>query len=258
MAVNFWERLILLLSLGVITMFALGTRGCQEDYFFANQASTPTPSPSVSLTPDDDETPTLTPTNSIVVSAFPTAASTSVPSLTPASDPISLSALSAVRDLKSLDKPQIDDIKNESGSLSGTTRASGSADIRGNWLGEAFSNSKDKEECKEFIDSDGDGFADWLEIQEGRDVHASRSIPSLSVEKYGSILDMIASDSERNRLWDIYSKLHSPEAKEVDSDGDGLADRFEELIGTDPNNPDSDCDGVSDGVEWRFNLNPKG
>ena len=43
-----------------------------------------------------------------------------------------------------------------------------------------------------------------------------------------------------------------PDARPLDSDGDGLSDRQEAVLGTSPTNADTDGDGISDGDELQF------
>ena len=59
------------------------------------------------------------------------------------------------------------------------------------------------------IDSDGDGYPDWYEVENGMDPN-------------------------------------NPADGNIDSDGDGLTDGQEFQLGTDPNNPDTDGDGLND------------
>ena len=59
------------------------------------------------------------------------------------------------------------------------------------------------------VDSDGDGYPDWYEVENGMDPN-------------------------------------NPADGNIDSDGDGLTDGQEFQLGTDPNNPDSDGDGLND------------
>jgi hypothetical protein len=75
------------------------------------------------------------------------------------------------------------------------------------------------------IDTDGDGWADWLETWCGSDPNSNASRPL---------------DNDLDRLCDV----HDP-----DDDNDGLPDALEAVLQTNPWDPDSDDDGLSDGLE---------
>ena len=105
---------------------------------------------------------------------------------------------------------------------------------------------------KKFIDSDGDGVNDNLELfcdtnpliaeEEARE-HLEHE------ERWSAVFD--------NIYYVVYNKLYD---LTVDTDDDGLRDYEEkEIYHTDPNNPDTDNDGYSDGDEVRggYNLNKK-
>ena len=71
-------------------------------------------------------------------------------------------------------------------------------------------------------DTDGDGYSDWLELNNGFSPHSKEVI---TLEK-------------------------------ADTDSDGLSDRMELKFGTDLTNPDTDLDGHKDGMEIEYGFDP--
>ena len=141
----------------------------------------------------------------------------------------------------------------------------------------------------EFIDSDGDGLPDWIELQAGIDLNATddndldllnnledyenMGNPSLNDTDGDGLLDgdefyadgthgdtdgystgINNTDTDNDGMgdfWEVQNELNpvDPSDATSDSDADNLS-AFEELIlGTDPNNADTDGDGLSDSVE---------
>ena len=141
----------------------------------------------------------------------------------------------------------------------------------------------------EFIDSDGDGLPDWIELQAGIDLNATddNDLDLLNnLEDYENMGNPFLDDTDGDGLldgdefyadgthgdtdgystginntdtdndgmgdlWEVQNELNpvDPSDATSDSDADDLS-AFEELIlGTDPNNADTDGDGLSDSVE---------
>ena len=129
-----------------------------------------------------------------------------------------------------------------------------------------------------FVDSDGDGLSDALEVAYGlnhlsidtdgdtisdtydgfMDTNSDGTIDGLdmdsdgdgipdSVEAGDSLLSTPPVDSDGDGL---------PDFQDLDSDGDLLPDADELAAGTDPTDPDSDGDGASDFVEVSAGTDP--
>ena len=205
-----------------------GVNYCQRSYSFMEQVdvgSTATPTSEPTETPDESETaePTETPT------VTPTGEATATGTIgTQASmlDPLfsRSAALQSLDELSKLTPPS--DTAPKAAAARG---AGGSVKVQGNWLGQIGQGGGETA----FKDSDGDGFADWLENQYGSDAASSVSLPAVS----------LVTNLER-RL------------KAADSDMDGLSGSEESRLGTNASDNDTDADGVSDGAEVLSGSNP--
>jgi len=256
---------LLVLSLGFLVS---GTDACQENYDFAAQTSfTPVPSSTA--------TPSVTPTGTITSTITPAPAESGTPSpVTPTvgASPTSEEALgdpSLFTELSALSVDRDD--------VAGAVLGSGSSQ-GGNWLGKAYSNQG----SDSWLDSDGDGYSDTLEDEEGTDSRDSGSAPlDVITTRFGARLqgsdedlDGLSVKEERQRNTDpsmadsdgdgrgdgaeVASGGDPLASKDTytDSDGDGLSDEVEKTIKTDPNKSDSDGDGLRDDRELVFGANP--
>ena len=187
----------------------MGARSCQEDYELGSQTSVPTVSPTAT---DDGDGDLITQTATATSTTDPDLTPTETPEVTPtvtATAVTTESVFSAFRELQ----------------LTQTVRESSGAEVN-NWLGKAF-------QKKEWIDTDGDGFADWFEDIKGTLIDDPTSFPQV---RGGSLASGLRAG---------------------DQDLDGLKDNLESEVGTDKTIADSDLDGIVDGVEVRFGSNPR-
>jgi hypothetical protein len=99
-------------------------------------------------------------------------------------------------------------------------------------------------------DSDGDGLADNVEIQQSYDVFVVGQEPRAVLSSPGR------RDTDGDGLDDAQEREAGTAANDVDTDNDGLSDLDEVERGTDPLDPDTDDDGLIDGVEVRLGSNP--
>ncbi|WP_135823786.1 helix-turn-helix transcriptional regulator [Halorussus ruber] len=109
-------------------------------------------------------------------------------------------------------------------------------------------------------DSDGDGLADGLEVNQygtdplAPDTDGDGLSDGAEVHEYGS--DPTAVDSDGDGLSDDEELKRGLDPTTIDSDGDGLSDLVELEEGTDPLDPDTDDDGLSDAEEFRGDTSP--
>jgi hypothetical protein len=99
-------------------------------------------------------------------------------------------------------------------------------------------------------DSDGDGLADNVEIQQSYQVRVFGQEPLSVLSSPGR------RDTDGDGLDDAEERTRGTAANDVDTDNDGLSDRDEVEAGTNPLNPDTDGDGLIDGVEVRLGSDP--
>ena len=87
------------------------------------------------------------------------------------------------------------------------------------------------------LDSDGDGFSDDYEINNGSDPYDPQNGPldALDMEGDGQITIHDARVLYLNRI----GLISAIPPAELDSDGDGFSDDYERAAGTDPNDPES-------------------
>ena len=248
------ENLILFASLFTILIFLSGTKACQEDYYLGAQAriatETPTPTPTDDDFDDDDDLDddddiiTLTPTPTIGIIAPLTPLPTEEP------DDEESAAQGFLTELALL--PQDDET-----SASGTKSLTGDHQPKiSNWLGEAFKSSG---KSANDLDSDGDGYADWFEIEMGSDPNDAASTPDVFPNSR-LMARMIGYDDDFDGLTNEEEIRYGTDPKVADSDGDGYLDGIEILCGTDPLDPlskpvDSNGDGICDDLKKRLGLN---
>lgn len=217
------ERVSAILVLISVALLVGGTRACQEDYALGSQVKAKD-TPEITATPgDDDDTVTSTPTPP--VRATETPEGTQVPSATstPGGTPTVQSGL--FQELSGLSEKPVD-VRARAGNP-----AHGAAD--GNWLGNAFRKDGEEQSQGGWIDSDGDGFADALELSHESDPNDAMSVPA-----------------------GIMTTRLEERVRSFDSDLDGLSTGEELRLGTDPNSSDSDGDGITDGAEVLSGGNP--
>jgi hypothetical protein len=131
------------------------------------------------------------------------------------------------------------------------------------------------------LDTDNDGFADWLESDQGTDPNDNQSVPSkLTTSLYKSLkgrdndgdgipnaeedsvkTNFNVADSDQDGVNDGAELLSGSDPSEfgyteIDADGDGLSDSFEIYEGTNPKNGDTDQDGLRDDHEIALGANP--
>lgn len=124
----------------------------------------------------------------------------------------------------------------------------------------------------DFLDSDGDGLADFIELMYGTDVNKADTdeddltdyqeiyLTGTDPLKFDSVTDGV-SDAEADSDSDGLSNKQEIEIgtnpKKSDTDDDGLSDGDEvNIYGTDPLKADTDEDGLSDGDEPHIGLDP--
>ena len=269
-------------AIGFLCLFlALSLSGvnyCQRSYSFMEQvrvAATATPTEEPTATPDEDATETPEPTET--PEDEPTEQATPVDTIEAAGaglDPL-FSKSAAMQSLEELSKLTPAPVA----APSPVSKAvKGSQSGGGNWLGQIHRG----DERGEFLDPDGDGYADWLEGREASDPSDPASIPSLPTST--SLADRLkpsdhdldglsdaeesrigtnpaVSDSDRDGVSDGSEVLSASgpldaASRPEDADRDGLSNRFENQAGSSPYRADSDLDGLSDGVEMAIGSDP--
>jgi alpha-tubulin suppressor-like RCC1 family protein len=111
-------------------------------------------------------------------------------------------------------------------------------------------------------DSDGDGMADWWEIEYGG-VDEPGEDPDndglRNIEEFQHRTNPASGDTDGDTLsdrWEVDNNWNPRrDDSTIDADDDGLSSVAEEVIGSLPDNPDSDGDGMPDGWEVRYGLN---
>ena len=258
------ERVSAVLVLVSAALVVCGTRACQEDYALgsqvrANNTGTATPT-------EDGDIVTATPTAinpSPTVTAGPTDGARGTATRTTAPTV----AAGLFQELSVLSERSPDAQVSPA-----VARSQGSA--KGNWLGEGFSGDNNDSQDG-WVDSDGDGFSDALELSRGSSADDSMSVPAgvvstrldQRVRAFDSDLDGVStgeelrlgtdpnsSDSDGDKLTDGAEVLSggnplAADDRYLDRDGDGLSDDYERENSLNPDELDSDGDGLRDDLE---------
>ncbi len=242
-------------------VFLSGENACQKDYNFAGKINLPSPTP----TEEEEETiipdPTETPDESeIPLIPTPTVAPV-IPTPTPTVEATIAKLSFRAQDL-----------------LKEISKAPQSTLAPSNWLGEIHESNSST------VDSDKDGYTDWLEEQAGSDPRDIKSTPTVersslsrrikNLYRYGescpegtalftenqadglSWPPVDPSNVELNCLSNQYQERRELNMSKTDADLDGLPDDIEALIVKDSFNLDSDGDGILDGKEVRLGSDP--
>lgn len=226
-ALNRVSLILLLIGAGLLIT---GVDACQDDYCVGCEASVPTPTLTFTITPtpeddeDPDATPTLTSTPTVTGSISPTLTVTPTITGTVGTTKLSRNVSADGRTL-----------------LQGIPTGSVSGDLT--WLG----NQK-----KPFVDSDGDGFSDDVELAKKTDPKNEKSNPQLRTSLNRAELV----DEDGDELTASEETEFGTDPKKADTDGDSLSDYLERAMGTDPLLIDSDSDGVTDGAEVQRGADP--
>jgi hypothetical protein len=260
------ERCVFPLAVVVLGVLLAGNDACREDHFFATQVKIATPTGTAVATAtddaDDDELSTDTPT------AAPTATPTG-----PAPTPTLTATVTATVAASGLFREIA-----EAGEGS-TAQPNKGGDFT--WLGKSFG-LKDKQNGP-VSDTDGDGYADWLEDSVGSDLNDDASTPPSPRSRLYDRLQGIDDDADGLTNTDEASAGTSPSLADtdgdgvpdgaellsgsdaldprsvpIDSDGDGLGDAYEKARGTDASVQDTDFDGLSDERELALGTDPLG
>ena len=220
-----------------------GVNYCQRDYDLGSQSSL-------------NETPTSTPTEEGTGTETPEATESAEPTVTPevTSTPTATPENTAQAQI-SQNLPLIGVLKAlEAASEKTDPQARASLGNDGNWLGRM------KGGTRAWADADGDGYADWFEMEHSTDPDAASSVPRLQrLSKYSPRLQI--QDSDLDALTNQDERRYGTNARNVDSDGDGASDGAEVLSSSDPldasSRPqDSDGDGLSDNYERSIGSRP--
>jgi hypothetical protein len=219
------ERVSALLVLISVALVVGGTRACQEDYALGSQVKVKD-TPDVTATPTEDGgTITSTPTPRGGVTETPEPTQVAGPTATPQRTPTAAAGL--FQELSGLSEKPLD-VRDAAGAGRPAADAAG-----GNWLGGAFGKGSGDEAHGGWVDSDGDGFADAVELSNDSDPNDAMAVPA-----------------------GVVSTRLDQRVRSFDSDLDGLSTGEELRLGSDPNSSDSDGDGIADGAEVLSGGNP--
>ncbi len=261
------ERVSALLVLVSVALVVGGTRACQEDYALGSQVKVKD-TPEVTASPTDDgDLVTATPTGRTTGTSTPEATQVAGPTATPAKSPTVQNSL--FQELSGLSE----DSNNRRAGVDASKPAAGARN--GNWLGNAFGKGGSNEALAGWVDSDGDGFADSVELTHESDPNDAMAVPAgivstkldERVRSYDADLDGVStgeelrlgsdpnsSDSDGDGIADGAEVLSGgnplkPDDRYIDRDGDGLSDTYETENSLDPEQLDSDSDGLRDDIE---------
>lgn len=231
-----FEQACFAASLVTLALFTGGTKACQEDYELGSQISL-TPSATPTGTPEDDGDGVITKTPTVTATATRTASATTTATPTGTTG-AAASLLQAFRSAANSGGAPADRPTPKPAPVPGTSAVTagtrGGADPVENWLGGIGSDHS------EAVDTDGDGFTDALEVENGTAADDDSDMPPGPVSKL------------RERVREVGAVANRGD----DSDQDGLADVFEVFIGADPEQKDSDSDGILDGKEVELGGDP--
>jgi hypothetical protein len=212
------ERVSALLILISVALVVGGTRACQEDYALGSQVKADDTREPTATPEDDGETITSTPTPRGTVTETPEVTEAPEITATPRGTPTAQSGL--FQELSGLSEKSVDVRAGQQGNKPAAVAAAG------NWLGEAFGKGGGGESKGGWLDSDGDGYSDALELSHDSDPNDSMAVPA-----------------------GIMSTRLDDRVRSFDPDLDGLSTGEELRLGSDPNSSDSDGDGIADGAE---------
>ena len=244
------EKALFLCSVIAVGILTAGTKGCQEDYFFAAQvkatpAADPTSTPSPTPTDEGDDLITATPTRTATPTATGSVSPTPTRTPTPASAMNPLVSSLAVLGTRAAESPATT-------SQRGSPVQANSGATAGNWLGDAFADKGSGAVGEQDAsDSDDDGFADWLEERLDSDPLDGRYIPLMqpTTDVSPRLINLGTSLSE---VREEIRVQQGAGPRDGDIDGDGLLNTEEQKIGSDPRLKDSDGDGLPDDIEARI------
>ncbi len=259
------EKLVFYISVVGLGLSVMGTDRCTEDYSVAGQLKTSTTTPAATTTADatetddggDDEIITRTPTPSATPTVGPTL-STPAPTATITPTSTSVASVTGIDPLTSSLAALATKSAQETATseTSNAAAAVGSAE-NGNWLGKAFDKGEKDELSNErdAVDSDDDGFADWVEDKYGSDSEDGRSTPQIPMTS--RLSERLESSGSGATVESLQHDIATGRQRRLhDSDGDLLPDDGELAIGSDPLNQDSDVDGIWDGREVELGTDP--
>lgn len=219
------ERVSVLLVLVSVALVVGGTRACQEDYALGSQVKAKD-TPDVTATPTEDgDTVTSTPTPRGAGTETPEPTEVPGPTATPRGTPTVQSSL--FQELSGLSEKPLD-VRDGAGAGRPAVGAAG-----GNWLGGAFGKDGSDQNQGGWVDGDGDGFSDAVELSHDSDPNDAMAVPA-----------------------GVVSTRLDQRVRSFDSDLDGLSTGEELRLGSDPNSSDTDGDGIADGAEVLSGGNP--
>lgn len=265
------QRAVFSVSLLVLGSTLMGTKACQEDYYFAVRTDI-SPTATVTATPteegDDGDVVTATPTATVSSSETATPSPTEAPTATVSA---SINAVGGRMPAGGA-LPLLQELEKASESKPGGAVGPGlqadslRASKSGNWLGNMYAEDGGSQAGGSAAgaarsdegDVDGDGYAAWLEKSIGTDPRSASSAPPPPVTVLSARLSAV--DDDGDGIHNDQETAYGTNPLVADSDGDGVQDGAEKLSGTDPNDAasmplDSDGDGLSDSYERSAGLN---
>ncbi len=267
------HRAVFSAGLIVLAVTSMGTKACQEDYYFAVRSQI-NPTTTVTATPTDEgdgDLVTATPTATLEGSE--TATPTTTPATPTPTATVSVAAQGAQvngRVPGSSVLPLLQELEKASGSPEshenqGAPLARETEQASGNWLGKMYSGDEPNAKsggtgrALDQGDADGDGYAAWIERAAGTDPRDARSSPPPPVTSLAARLS--GADNDGDGLTNDQELTEGTNPQVSDSDGDGIPDGAEVSSGSNARDSsdrpqDSDGDGLSDAYERSAGLNP--